>query len=165
MADVRIDAFGLDGIDVALRQMGPSFMNRLLGPSLAATARVVRDAARKTTVFEDRSGRLRRSIRAARIPARYGGMRFRRGRAAVIAGGRIERAPHAHLVERGHGGPYPARPHPFLFRALMQTEARQASAFATRAQLLFPRLVREFQARSNLGSISTVSRTIARRRR
>ncbi len=165
MADVRLDAFGIEAIDQALSEMGPSFQARLLGPSLAASARVVRDAARKTTVFEDRTGRLRRSLRVGRITARYGGKRFRRGRAAVFAGGQRERAPHAALVERGHGGPFPARPHPFLFTALLQTEARQATAFVTRARMLFPRLVRDFQSRTNLGSISTVSRTIARRRR
>lgn len=162
---VSVDVFGLQDIEIAINEMGPSFMNRLLGPSLHATARVVRDAVRRTTEFQDRTGRLRRSFRAGRIPAQYGGKRFRRGRAAVFAGGRQERAPHAHLVERGHGGPYPAAPHPYLFRALVQTEAQQAVAFVTKARMLFPRLVADFQARSNLGSISTVSRTIARRRR
>jgi HK97 gp10 family phage protein len=33
---------------------------------------------------------------------------------SVIAGINLKRAPHAHLVEFGHGGPHPAPPHPFL---------------------------------------------------
>ena len=31
-------------------------------------------------------------------------------------------APHAHLVEHGHGGPHPAPAHPFLEPALEETE-------------------------------------------
>lgn len=165
MAQIRIDVFGIEGVDEALRQMGGTFQSRLLGSALLASARVVRNAARKTMEFQDRTGRLRKSIRSVRIPAFYQGKRFRRGRAAVYAGGQSQRAPHAHLVERGHGGPQPAPPHPFIFNALIQTEAQQAQAFARQARRMFPRLVRDFQSRSNLGSISTVSRTIARRRR
>lgn len=34
--------------------------------------------------------------------------------AVAFAGVRPRRAPHAHLVEYGHGGPHPAPPHPFM---------------------------------------------------
>jgi HK97 gp10 family phage protein len=34
--------------------------------------------------------------------------------AAAFAGIRPRKAPHAHLVEFGHGGPHPAPPHPFV---------------------------------------------------
>jgi len=32
----------------------------------------------------------------------------------AFAGIRARKAPHAHLVEFGHGGPHPAPPHPFV---------------------------------------------------
>jgi len=35
-------------------------------------------------------------------------------RAVAFAGVRARKAPHAHLVEYGHGGPHPAPPHPFI---------------------------------------------------
>uniref|UniRef100_A0A6M3K0V5 Putative tail protein n=1 Tax=viral metagenome TaxID=1070528 RepID=A0A6M3K0V5_9ZZZZ len=34
--------------------------------------------------------------------------------AVAFAGIRPRKAPHAHLVEYGHGGPHPAPPHPFI---------------------------------------------------
>jgi len=34
--------------------------------------------------------------------------------AVGFAGIRPRKAPHAHLVEYGHGGPHPAPPHPFI---------------------------------------------------
>lgn len=34
--------------------------------------------------------------------------------AVAFAGVRPRKAPHAHLVEFGHGGPHPAPPHPFV---------------------------------------------------
>jgi HK97 gp10 family phage protein len=34
--------------------------------------------------------------------------------AVAFAGIRPRKAPHAHLVEYGHGGPHPAPPHPFV---------------------------------------------------
>ena len=34
--------------------------------------------------------------------------------AVAFAGVRPRKAPHAHLVEYGHGGPHPAPPHPFF---------------------------------------------------
>jgi HK97 gp10 family phage protein len=52
------------------------------------------------------TGTLRKSIRAKKS-------KFEDGGAIVIAS-----APHAHLVEYGHGGPNPAQPHPFLRKAL-----------------------------------------------
>ena len=176
---VRVDILGLEDIEAALHRMGGPFLPRLLGPSLGAAAGVVRDKVKRTRNygFTDRRGRrrsrargaggkytsLRRSLRTGRIPAEYGGRKYRQGRAAVYAGGSGAR--QAYLVEEGHGGPYPAPPHPYLFRALEETEADQAAAFARKARERFPRLAMQFAARSNLGSVGTLSRTIARHHR
>ncbi len=53
-----------------------------------------------------KTGRLKRSIRAKESKFDDGGW-------IVVA-----TAPHAWLVEHGHGGPHPAPPHPFLRPAL-----------------------------------------------
>lgn len=39
----------------------------------------------------------------------------------AFAGVRPRKAPHAHLVEFGHGGPHPAPPHPFVRPAWDET--------------------------------------------
>lgn len=74
-------------------------------------AKVVATRARATTAFKDKTGTLRRSIRAKKS-------RYPDGGAIVSAG-----APHSHLIEFGHKG---AAARPFLRPALDQSldEAR-----------------------------------------
>ena len=62
--------------------------------------------AKRSTLFEDKTGNLRRSISAVAE------------RNFVVA---RANAPHAHLVEYGHGGSHPARAHAFMSRAVKQT--------------------------------------------
>ena len=156
MTRVHVRLHGFENIDAAILQFGPSFANRLLGPSLLAAARVVRAAARKRDFgFTDRTGRLRQSIHAAGTGARYFGRRYKRGRAGVFAGGRYAGAAQAHLVERGHAGPRPARPHPYLSTALEQTFTAQAVAFEARARTLFNRLLIRY---TNPGAGADISR-------
>ena len=80
---------------------------------LAAAARVARDSARKTTAFKDRTGNLRRSLKVRR-----------RFKWVALLANRPEGA-HGHLVELGHGGPFPARPHPFMVPAVLSTQPEQ----------------------------------------
>lgn len=148
---VRVEMYeqGLANLDLAIAQFGPSFANRLLGPSLAAAADVVRDRARERNYgFTDRSGALRKSIRTRRIPAVYFGRRYRTGRAGVFAGRRRQARPddpfYALFVERGHGGPRPAPPYPYLDRALVETQTEQHYAFSQKAEELFPGLLEKF---------------------
>jgi len=47
--------------------------------------------------------------------------------AVLMVGVNFRKAPHAHLVEYGHGGPQPAPPHPFLRPAF---DAAKATALA-----------------------------------
>lgn len=163
MANISVRVYGLQEIEDALAEMGGPFLPRLLGPALGAAATVVRRrAATRLYGFTDRTGRLRRSIRRIRIPAEYGGRKYRGGRAAVIAGGTGAR--QSHLVELGHGGPFPADPHPYLLAALMERESAAAAAFTASAQQRFPRLAAQF-AQRRARSLVTASRTIARRHR
>jgi len=85
----------------------------------AAAARVARKAARRSAAFADRTGRLRSSLVVRRS----------RGRVQLRAD-----APHAALVELGHGGPHPAPPHPFLVPAVMSAPGEQLRAAAKVAE-------------------------------
>ena len=125
----------LQGALAVYDELPSAMQRRVLPPALLAWARVLRDAARKTSLFEDKTGILRRSIRAHRFRQR-GGL----PPGAFAAAGPFEprhRAYHAHLVEFGHEGSSPAPPHPFMAEALRASESR---AFAA--------LVREFRART-----------------
>lgn len=88
---------------------------------MLAIAWEVANEARRSSAFQDRTGRLRRTIRA-------GVRRIRRYRSRLqtisvtLAGG--VGAFQAHLVERGHGGPKPAPPHPYLLPAFNRTQDR-----------------------------------------
>ena len=177
MAQFTVRIEGLDRLAAVLHALGPSFERRVYPQALNAMARVVRRLAktkdfgfidgRGVRPFDRRLGRtksrrLRATIRNRLITAYYGGRRYRAGRAAVFAGGPGAR--HAHLVERGHGGPRPARPHPFIGRALIETQGRQFQAFVQKVNERFPRAVAAAAARGNqLGA--SFGRTVARRAR
>lgn len=148
---IRTDIVGQRKLILALRELQPQFAALVYGPATAAAARVVRDAAKKKNFgFTDGRGvrsfdagqgrtksvRLRSTIRARRIPARYGTRRYRTGRAAVTVG--AEGARHGFLVEAGHGGPRPAAAHPFLTRALLDTQNRQFAEFIAKARERYP---------------------------
>jgi len=46
------------------------------------------------------------------------------GTPSVIVGVDLKKAPHAHLVEFGHGGPRPAAPHPYMRPAVDRKRSR-----------------------------------------
>ena len=165
MANLRVHISGLRELGAAIREMGPAAERGVLAPGLAAMARIVRRSARvRDFGFVDRTGALRRAIRSRQIPARYGGRRYARGRSAVFAGGPGAR--QGYLVEAGHGGPQPAAPHPFLTRALVETQDAQLQAFILRARERFPVVVSQVAKRSGgLRRISVFGRVVARRGR
>ena len=179
MASPTIDVFGISEIEQAFQSMDGSFQARLLGPALGRMARVVRVTAKaRDYQFRDRRRRLgyparldtgtyrdlRRSIRARRITGTYGGRRYRTGRAAVFAGGSGAR--QAYLVEEGHGGPRPARPHPFLRRALLTTTSQQGTEFQRSLRSRFPRIAAQIaQRRQSFSAAASFGRTVARRAR
>jgi len=77
---------------------------------LLEQAKVVRDAIREAAP-PGPTGNLKAACYAKAYPETI-------SRPAIaFAGIRPRKAPHAHLVEYGHGGPHPAPPHPFFFRA------------------------------------------------
>lgn len=69
----------------------------------------IKNDAKTTTAFIDKSGRLRASVKRRKS-------KFDGGGYMVKAGGKG--AMQAWLIEHGHGGLHPAAPHPFLKPAL-----------------------------------------------
>ena len=160
--DVTLTFQGLFEMHQTLDQLGPESEARVYPPALRAMAAVVRRQARKKNYgFTDGEGvrpfdrargrtesvRLRSTVSLEGIGARYGNRNYRRGRYAVFAGGQGAR--HGYLVEAGHGGPRPARPHPFLTRAVLDTQRQQFNAFVDKAQERFPEAVARARARGN----------------
>lgn len=161
--ETRIEITGLDALLDMPETLGPGFVANLVGGGLGAAANVVRNAARKQNfVFKDDTGRLRKSIRARRTPAYYGGRRFKRGKATVFAGG--EGARQAYLVEEGHGPPVTSPPYPYLMRAVLNTQSLQAQKFSDNVSRRFPVLVRRFMRRGTARG-TVFGRTLARRAR
>ena len=101
---IRVNTGPANGALTTLLRQLPK---RARGKPLLEGAKVIARNAKRTTLFEDRTGNLRRNIRAVAE------------RNFVVA---RANAPHAHLVEYGHGGPHPARAHAFMARATAQTK-------------------------------------------
>lgn len=98
--------------------------NDVIQDGLTASARVVSNEMRKNakTAFNDKTGRLRKSIRARKGRPEYGDS------ALSSVGGKGAR--QAWLVEEGHKGPKPTKKaRPFAFPAVQTTEQKRADAF------------------------------------
>jgi hypothetical protein len=63
---------------------------------------------------------------------------------SAIVGVDRKKAPHAHLVEFGHGGPHPAGPHPYLRPAL---DSMKAAAVALMGMEINQRIIRKLTAK------------------
>ena len=99
----------------AMEKLGDLVFRNGLRAGRVAAARVVRDAAKKSALFRDRTRNLRRSIKVKntkRVTRVYAN------------------APHAYVVERGQSGPHPSAPHPFMETAARGTTRQQLEAAA-----------------------------------
>lgn len=97
------------GLDELERQTNKVLKEMTKGKSdlLLKQARIVRDRV-KQKAPRGPTGNLKRAAYATVLPETT------TTRTVAFAGIRPRRAPHAHLVEYGHGGPHPAPPHPFF---------------------------------------------------
>ena len=155
-----------DRIRRALERLPGTLGERVHGEGMAAAARVVRNAAKANAPFVDRSGALRRSIRARRrsqkvytLFPRRGSRRITGAAAQVLAGARGSRsisgdagddrdsgARQAYIIEFGRkpGSNYPgAPPYPFLLPAATSTQGEQFRAATTALRKAFIRVSRE----------------------
>lgn len=107
-----VDAVGMQDV---IRQLDNA--SELRGASrraLTAGAEIVLRAAQNLAPV--RTGGLKKALRVGRRASTM-------DTSQVEVGAFYGEAPHAHLVEGGHGGPRPAPPHPFLQPAVEMTEA------------------------------------------
>ena len=139
-------AISFDPLNVerSLRELPGAVGLHVRNLGLRAAAKLVVTQARSSPAFRDRTGRLRKSIR---VRNRSGYIILASGRrqklgainARAQAGGRG--AFQAHLVEKGHGGPKPAPPHPYLLPAYEQTQGQQLGVAINAMRRAFDRTV------------------------
>ena len=109
------------GVDIkdaikGLDRFGDAIYQKALRAGRGAAVRVVMKEARSNThVAGNRTGNLREGLK----------VKSSKTRASLES-----HAPHSYVVERGHGGPRPAPPHPFLEAAVMGTRQKQLRAAA-----------------------------------
>lgn len=103
------------GVRVEIDNRVPKEVKDHIEQNEESIARAVELKARTSTAFKDVTGTLRKRIKAKKSRYEFGGW--------IVEA----RAPHAHLVEFGHGGPNPAPAHPFL-RPALESEITEAKA-------------------------------------
>ena len=144
---MALRARGVRQTRIALRNFPRALALTVHGEMAFAVAKRIENKAKQTRAFIDRSGRLRQSIRTIRIPKVYqtptGPVRTPRGAAAV--GSDVFYAP---FVEFGHGGPAPARPHPFLGPAERSVRREALNIAAREGRRLLPQAVRRARGTS-----------------
>lgn len=99
----------------SLEKFGDRIRRSGMRRAFRAAAKEAAAATRATNLFSDKTGKLRASI----------GVKQVKGTVRLVAD-----APHAHLVERGHGGPHPAKAHPFIEGGVHSSRERQLEAGA-----------------------------------
>ncbi len=108
--NMSVDAVGMDEIIKKLDMM--DMLGARAKEALVKGAEVVLREARQNAPV--RSGTLKKALKV--------GKRAKTGNYyAVEVGAFYNEAPHAHLVEHGHGGPHAAPAHPFLAPAAEAT--------------------------------------------
>lgn len=115
--DFNVDAVAMDEV---LRQLDSmNNVPRMATKALTAGANIILRAAKEGA--PTRTGELKAALKVGRRAKS-------RDRYAVEVGTFYPEAPHAHLVEHGHGGPKPAPAHEFLAPAVDSTEAEVIDA-------------------------------------
>ena len=111
---------GFDELRNDLNRMAEKAGSAAADKALRAGAKpIYRDMKRQAKIDPKiRTGNLYKSIKVGRITLTTRRSNYKTAKRIRI--GSFEKAeagayaPHAHLVEYGHGGPYPAPPHPFV---------------------------------------------------
>jgi HK97 gp10 family phage protein len=104
---IEVDLTGTDELNQKFENMVKAIGKEKLEPILLKKAKDMRTRIRANTP-RGRTGNLRKGIIAKLLP------RKENYPVVSMASINFKRAPHAGLVERGHGGPHPAPPHPFF---------------------------------------------------
>ena len=121
----------LRGIDEFERQT-----NKLIKEVSEGETKILLTAAQKVKArikqeiqsqFKRHTGNLEGSPYAVAYPAKIG------SGAVAFVGIRPRKAPHAHLLEFGHGGPHPAPAHSFMRKGFDQKKSEAAAAIRDKA--------------------------------
>ena len=114
MANIKVATAGLndvlgslDGVGVSIDAVGSDVLRKAAAPVLAAME--------QNALPHRRTGRLQAALKIGKSKR----TRYRRSVDVGVFG---NDAPHAHLVEFGHGGPAPAPEHPFMAPAYEATK-------------------------------------------
>ena len=117
---MSLEIRGVDELTSDLQRMAEKAGSEAADMALKAGAKVILTEMKAQAQIDPRvrKGNLLKSLKLGSIVT---AMREQRSKIGVkrIELGSYEKkhgqiAPHAHLVEYGHGGPYPAPPHPFI---------------------------------------------------
>ena len=144
---LEFEVFGLEDVEAALRGLPGQLARRVQGEGLIAVARAAAaEADTPNYGFTDRTGRLRPTIRATRRAIR---VHTAAGNRVTVpgAGARLRvggpGARQGYLVEAGHGGPRPARPHPYLIPATIAIVTAKVQIGINAMRRAFRRLNRQ----------------------
>ena len=114
---VKIKIANFNALQAKLKKLPIELRYKVERGAVREAAEVVRDEARSSSAFEDRSGRLRRSIKTVENNDKYGGGISYHTRAT---------APHAWLVENGSA--QGQRPRLFMATAYLSSKGAQLQA-------------------------------------
>lgn len=117
---MSLEIKGVDELTSDLQRMAAKAGGEAADRALKAGARVILTEMKTQAQIDPkvRKGNLLKSLKLGSIVTAMKEQRSKIGVKRIQLGayekehGQI--APHAHLVEYGHGGPYPAPPHPFV---------------------------------------------------
>lgn len=121
--------------------------------------------AKPGAVLSDKaSGEMRKAIRskttANKNKETVSGRVFVTRKNKVVIDGKLHNpGAVAHLVEFGHGGPHPARPHPFLRPALDEKRTEAFQAVATEARKRLPKAVQKAKKITKANAIKALKNT------
>jgi len=130
---------------------------RVYGAGFVVVARQTGQIARRNHPYKDRTGTLTKSFRARKQRSIHGGRKVRGSAAQTYS----RRAPHAGLVQIGHGppvGPRGSRPYPTVVPVVINNRDRLARVGINAMQTEFVKLERQFIA----GTLSRDALRLAR---
>ena len=128
-----------------LRQLPFAMRQFAYEDGLLASSKEIAASARRTTLFKDKTGTLRKSIKARRGLKRY------RPSALTITD---RTAPHVHLIEFGTKT---AAARPFLRKAVEDSRSAQLSSFVQGVRRNFRRITRQLSGQTRLTRKTLVS--------
>jgi HK97 gp10 family phage protein len=114
--EITFETYGEDELSQNIKKLMQELGPEKVGPVVLDGANVIKNAIYDRAP-QGPTGNLKSAVYAKLAPSKN----------VAFAGIRGGRAPHAHLVEYGHGGPQPAPAHPFFRPAVDESKdfARQ----------------------------------------